>query len=208
MTEDDVKKLVGEDADLGLHISSEAELIKRLQELKRYQQLGQKLWELPKLGHEIYPRQKWDKRALIADMIKPMDIQELINTKIIFLSKQKRKHQVIKKERFSIRDRLIKLKEFLHQDEQTDFFKVLESEARDFQSREERQSHAIVTFISLLELARLKKVRLYQNKHYENIFIDTLESLTEFNVDLADGFEQEPPPVPMPNAINESSLQH
>src|SRR4249919_3485587 len=40
--------------DSSLNITSKAELIRRLEELKRFQDLGQKLWERSKLGHEVF----------------------------------------------------------------------------------------------------------------------------------------------------------
>ena len=47
----------------------------------------------------------------------------------------------------------------------------------------------VITFISLLELARLKRVALFQNELYSDIYIDVIKSLEDFDIDSADGFE-------------------
>jgi segregation and condensation protein A len=49
----------------------------------------------------------------------------------------------------------------------------------------------VITFISLLELARLKKLEIYQNEDLGNIYIDVKESLESFDPETADGFEPE-----------------
>ena len=188
VSEEEVQASVGEEVESALHISSEAELIKRLQELKHYQELGQQLWTLPRLGHEIYTRPKLNRKVLVGEMARPMDMQELVRVWVDYLRRQKRRYKVLKRDRLSIKERLTFLKTLLKQGERANFFEILE---RDEKRQEGQRDSAILTFISLLELARLKKIVIFQNEKYGNIFIDVKESLSEFNVDLADGFGPE-----------------
>ena len=50
--------------DMGLEIQTRGDLIKRLEELERFQRLGQRLWALPKKGHEIFVHPKIDRKAI------------------------------------------------------------------------------------------------------------------------------------------------
>ena len=202
VSEEDVQQLVGEEVESDFqHISSEVELIKRLQELKRYQELGQQLWALPRVGHDIYLRPKVDRQAIRNEMVNSMDLQELVNAWISCLRKQKRKYKVVARDQFSIKERLDFLKMYLKLGERADFFGVLKGEVP---SADKKRAHMIMTFISLLELARLKKIKIFQNEKYGNIFIDVQESLAGFNVSLANGFESEDER----SRVAEASLHH
>ena len=48
---EEVQQMLG---DSNLAILSETDLVKRLEELNRFQMLGRKLWGLPKKGHEVF----------------------------------------------------------------------------------------------------------------------------------------------------------
>ena len=191
VNEEDISKLINDKVDSNLHIDSQAELIKRLQELKRYQELGEKLWSLPKLGHEIYLRPKISRKAILNTITHPMDVQELIRVTIELLRKDKRKYQVVKGEKVSIKEKLAFLKTLLKKGEQESFFGILEKDTKLKQDHHDRSGHMVITFISLLELARLNKISIFQNKKCGNIFIHVLESLKDFDVDVATGFEPE-----------------
>ena len=47
----------------------------------------------------------------------------------------------------------------------------------------------VATFLATLELSRLKKMRLFQEKTYEEIYIELLESLRGFDENVASGFD-------------------
>ena len=192
----DVRELIGSEAESELQISSEADLIKRLQELKHYQELGQGLWDLPKLGHEVYLRPRAIRKAIINTLVQHREIQELANMWIELLRREKSKYQVVKKDQLSIKEKLVFLKTLLQQGEQTNFFEVIARGIEQGGHGDQRRGHAIVTFISLLELARLKKIALFQNKQFSNIFIDVLEPLHNFDVSAANGFEPEATQTP------------
>ena len=49
----------------------------------------------------------------------------------------------------------------------------------------------VITFISLLELARLKKLQVFQNEDKGSIYIEVKESLDSFDPESANGFEPE-----------------
>jgi segregation and condensation protein A len=70
----------------------------------------------------------------------------------------------------------------------------------------------VITFISILELARLQKLNIFQNEPAGSVYVDVLKELTDFDVQTANGFDPEedndsiseedltPPPVPVMEA--------
>jgi segregation and condensation protein A len=170
--------------EMGLEIQTRGDLIKRLEELERFQRLGQRLWALPKKGHEIFVKSKVDRKAIENSILTPLDLQQLTETMMDLIRREKRKYTVVKRDRISIKEKLIRLKALLKEGDHTQFDKLLDPEEKGIIDK-------VITFISLLELARLKKLEIFQNEAMGAIYIDVKESLDSFDVETADGFEPE-----------------
>lgn len=170
--------------ELGLEITTRGDLIKRLEELERYQRLGQRLWALPKKGHEIFVKPKVDRKAIENSILTPIDLQQLTESMMDLIRREKRKYTVVKRDRLSIKEKLIRLKSMLKEGETAIFDTLLNPEETGIVDK-------VITFISLLELARLKKLQVYQNEDRGTIYIEVKESLDNFDVNTADGFEPE-----------------
>lgn len=170
--------------EMGLEIQTRGDLIKRLEELERFQALGQKLWALPKKGHEIFVKAKVDRKVIENSILTPIDLQQLTETMMDLIRREKRKYTVIKRDRISIKEKLIRLKSLLKKGETTQFDKLLDENDTGIIDK-------VITFISLLELARLKKLQVFQNEDKGSIYIEVHEDLDSFDVETADGFEPE-----------------
>ncbi|HLW57804.1 MAG TPA: segregation/condensation protein A [Bacteriovoracaceae bacterium] len=170
--------------EMGLEIQTRGELIRRLEELERFQRLGQRLWELPKKGHEIFVKHKVDRKAIENSILTPIDLTQLTETMMDLIRREKRKYTVVKRDRLSIKEKLTRLKTMLKEGETTQFDSLLDSNETGIIDK-------VITFISLLELARLKKLQIYQNEDKGNIYIEVKESLENFDVETADGFDPE-----------------
>jgi segregation and condensation protein A len=170
--------------EMGLEIQTRGDLIKRLEELERFQRLGQRLWSLPKKGHEIFVKNKVDRKAIENSILTPIDLQQLTETMMDLIRREKRKYTVVKRDRISIKEKLIRLKSLLKQGENTEFEKLLDPAETGIIDK-------VITFISLLELARLKKLEVYQNEDKGAIYIEVKENLDTFDVETADGFDPE-----------------
>ena len=187
----------------GIQITTRSELIRRLEELERFQRLGQRLWALPKKGHEIFVKPKVDKKAVEDSVLTPIDLTQLTNTMMDLIRREKRKYTVVKRDRLSIKEKLLFLKENLKQGETTEFDRLLSA-------TETGVIDKVITFISLLELARLKKLSIFQNETMGTIYVEVNEDLTSFDVNTADGFEPEgeeqkpQPQTPPPLAVEAS----
>lgn len=170
--------------EMGLEIQTRGELIKRLEELARFQALGQKLWGLPKKGHEIFVHPKIDRKAIENSILTPIDLQQLTETMMDLIRREKKKYAIVKRDRLSIKEKLIRLKTLLKQGETTQFDKLLDENETGIIDK-------VITFISLLELARLKKLEIFQNENMGAIYVEVKESLDAFDPETANGFEPE-----------------
>ncbi len=179
--EEQTKKLLKGEEDF--QITSKSELIRKLEELARFQKLGERLWGLNKKGHEIFTKPKINRKDIINSILTPMELDNLTEVMIDFIKREKRKYTVVRRDRISIKEKLKTLKERLSSGTKTDFEQLLD--------KDKSIDDIVITFISLLELARLKKIELFQNESFGNIYVDVVEDLNNFDVETADGFEDE-----------------
>lgn len=170
--------------ELGIEITSKGDLIKRLEELERFQRLGQRLWALPKKGHEIFVKPKIDRKAIENSILTPIDLQQLTESMMDLIRREKRKYTVVKRDRLSIKEKLLRLKSMLVVGETAIFDNLLNPEETGIVDK-------VITFISLLELARLKKLQIFQNEDRGTIYVEVKEDLDNFDVNTADGFDPE-----------------
>jgi segregation and condensation protein A len=184
LTEEDesqIRQLLG---DSDLNISSRADLIGRLEELQKFQRLSEKLWKLPRHGEQIFTRPRIDRKAIINSILLPMEMDKLTLAMIDFIRRDQRKFTVVKRDRLSIKEKLERLKNILVTGASLTFDEIVGEEDRSIEN-------IVISFISLLELARLKKIGIFQNDETSTIYIDVRESLQDFDVNAANGFEPE-----------------
>src|SRR5690606_6393789 len=86
--------------------------------------------------------------------------------------------------RLSIKEKLIALKSMLKVGDTTEFTSLLDVNETGIIDK-------VITFISLLELARLKKLQIFQNEDMGAIYIEVKESLESFDPESANGFDPE-----------------
>jgi segregation and condensation protein A len=198
ITEEEVLSLSDEFGIDGLHITSQSELIRRLEELQLYQKLSKKLWELPKKGHDIFVKPKVDRKAIINSILTPMDLNSFTLAMVDFLFRQRRKFTIVKRDRLSIKEKLQFLKTNLKVGDQTTLDALLEQNGNPGESDEVKDptDNIVITFISLLELARLHRIDVFQNEDRSTIYINVVKSLEDFDVEQANGFEEETPNAP------------
>jgi segregation and condensation protein A len=99
------------------------------------------------------------------------------------LVRARKRTTVLKKETVSLADKIIEFSDRLKVGEMTELTRLL--------SENPERGEIVVTFLASLELSRLKKMRLHQDKAYSEIYVELVETLRNFNFDLASGFEAE-----------------
>lgn len=202
IAEEELKGLESEFGVEGLSITSQSELIRRLEELQLYQKMGKKLWELEKKGHEIFVKPKVDRKAIVNSILTPMDLNSLTMTMVDFLFRQRRKYTVVKRDRLSIKEKLKFLKTNLKLGEQTTFDTLLEMNGKAEEGKDP-SDNIVITFISLLELARLQRINVFQNEDRSTIYVNVVRSLEDFDVEQANGFEDEAMTAPSSSGVQE-----
>ncbi len=166
-----------------LEITTKTQLIQKLEELARFQKMGDKLMQLPRMHEDIFIKPKIDRKAIQNSILLPMDLQSLTNVMIDTMRQEKRKYTTVKRDRLSIKEKLIQLKNNLAKGSKTTMDKLI--------NWENGKEDVVITFISLLELARLQKLDISQSEPDGSIHIDVIEHLNNFDVETADGFEPE-----------------
>jgi len=137
-----------------------AELIRRLMEYQQYKEAGQVIASRALLGREVFTRSAQDPLlASLSNMEAPLEssLFELVDA---FRSLLKRIpveqfHDVAAAETFSIADCINEILSMMQDREKIQFDElVLEDQTRE---------RIVVTFLALLELCRLKMIRIFQN---------------------------------------------
>lgn len=186
ITEEEQDRLKGQLSDNeGLAFTSSAELIRRLEELQHFQKMGEKLWGLEKRDEDIFVKPKVNRKAIINSILTPMDLEKLTMAMMDFMFREKRKYTVVKRDRLSIKEKLVFLRNHLEIGQKTTLGDLIETDGG------EDKENKVITFISILELARLQRLEVFQNEAMGSIYVDVVKSLDDFDVTQADGFEDE-----------------
>ncbi|MFG1500706.1 segregation/condensation protein A [Halobacteriovorax sp. XZX-3] len=205
VTEEEQAKLQSQlGSESSLNITSHAELVRRLEELALYQKMGQKLLDLPQTGKDIFVKPKVNRKEIVNSILTPMELEKLTDTMIDFIFRQNRKYTVIKRDRLSIKEKLEFLKTYLQVGQKTNLDELLENDSNSRMATTTGEDTAkmsadgkntidnvVITFISLLELARLKRVQVFQNESFGQVYVDVVKTLDDFDVTQADGFDDE-----------------
>ncbi len=202
VTEEEMGRLQDDlDGTGDLNITSQSELIRRLEELQHFQKMGEILWGLPKKGHDIFCKPKVNRKAIVNSILTPIELDKLTGAMIELMQKERKKYTVVRRDRLSIKEKLNFLKKFLSVGEKTDFETLVE------QDGENTIDNIVITFISLLELARLHRIEIFQNESMSNIYVNVTKSLEDFNPEQANGFDEEEEEGTLPEEIDADALK-
>jgi segregation and condensation protein A len=193
--DDDTRDLLSQNAQEAGMITSRADLIFRLEELQRFQRLGGILWELPKLNYDTFVRPRFNRKNLMNSLLLPMDLNSLTGVMADFIARDRKKITIIHRDVISVKQKLSFLRKVLEIGKTLSFLELLD---QDEENKGLKIQNKVVTFISLLELARLQKISILQHEDLQDIYVSVLESLTDFNMELVDNFEYKKPETAAP----------
>ncbi len=162
----------------GIPLTQE-ELIQQLLQHQRFLDAGEDLAQLPHLGADVFTRA--NSKPPIERVWREMNLSDLALAYQETLVRARKRTQVLKKETVSITDKIMEFAEKLPLHELTELRSLLDAHGP--------RGEIVATFLAALELGRLKKMRLYQEGAYTEIFLELLESLKNFDVKLAQSFE-------------------
>ena len=109
-----------------------------------------------------------------------MNLSDLTLSMQDVLSFARRRKTVLKKETVSLTDKIM---EFGHR-LQIGHAMLL----KDLMAFQAEKPEVVVTFLATLELGRLRKLKLYQQDTYQDIYIELIESLKGLDQQLLTGF--------------------
>ncbi len=146
------------------------DLIAKLKELEQYKLAAQDLKGRVWLNRDVFTRGSFleetdeaqDAAGKKADHfdVDPMDLIKVFSDLLTKLPKEKRDHHVLI-DRVSVADRIYEILESLKDADSVLF--------TDLFTREKTRMAIVVTFLAILEMARLRMIRIYQMSHFEAI---------------------------------------
>jgi segregation and condensation protein A len=158
---------------------TQEDLIRQLLEHQRFLEAGESLAQMPRLGDDVFTRN--NSKPPIERVWKDMDITSLAMGYQDMLVRQRKRTQILKKETVSLSDRIMEFSDKLAIGKPTDM--------RSLMSEKPMKQEVVVTFLASLELSRLKKMRVHQEVTYSPIFLELLQTLKDFDLQLASGFQ-------------------
>ncbi len=158
---------------------SPQDLIRQLLEHQRFLAAGQDIAQLPRLHEDVFTRP--NKRPPIEKIWKEMDVSTLAISYQDMLVRARKRKTVLRKETVSLADKIHDFADRLQIGKLTDLRQLLSPLAE--------KPEVVVTFLASLELARLKRMRVHQETTYGPILLELMESLKNFNAQLASGFD-------------------
>jgi len=154
------------------------ELIRRLLEYQKYKTAGQDLAALPQLGRDVFIRRAREQLPLAEDdvgVLRPADLSayRLIEALANVLARRKLTipHEVFV-ERLSIGDRILAITDRLREEERIAFTSL-------FANLGAHDRHRVVpTFLAVLEMTRLKLIKVHQADPHGEIYLSRTEALS------------------------------
>src|SRR5438309_2302568 len=155
------------------------ELIRRLLEYQKYKTAGQDLGALPQLGRDLFTRRAKEKLPLATEdmaLLRPKDLTayRLIEALSNVLARRKLTipHEVFV-ERLSIGDRILAITDRLREEERIGFTSL-------FADLGAHDRHRVVpTFLAVLEMTKLKLIRVHQPDRHGEIYLSRTEALSD-----------------------------
>jgi segregation and condensation protein A len=149
------------------------QLIKRLLEYQKYRDAGQALGERPVMGRNVWGKgQPPEKLAAGAAPLAEVSVFQLIEALggVLDRAKIKLTHDVVV-DRISIADRIGQLVDRLEQEGAFTFESCFLDAATEAEPAQVTRHHLVITFLAILEMTRLKMIRLHQPESSASIFI-------------------------------------
>ncbi len=161
-------------------------LVQQLLEYERFQRAAQTLDKIPWLYRELYPRPPTAQADLLSvesfmdAPIEPVDMFQLLICLKAAMNRTYRPPLEIETDRTSIKEKVTALTLILDQEPTIQFSQILPPEPQP--------SDIIISFLAVLELARLKYIEVLQSETFGPILIRATRPLSELNASLLDQY--------------------
>ncbi len=153
----------------GEEIQTQEELMRRLMEHQRYRAMAMDFKQMPVLGEDFFKRPLPEEKEKREQMLKEMNLTDLTVAFQQMLLRARRPVAKVKRDPLTILDAVKKITSRLSEKDITEF-QTLFGENPD-------RNELVVTFLAILELGRLGKVRVLQHIAYGTIYVVLRDSL-------------------------------
>ena len=158
---------------------TQEELLRQLLEHQRFLATGDDLSRLPRLGEQVFNRPGL--KPPIERVWREMNVTDLALGYQDSLSRERRRNTVLRKETVSLTGKIEQFARTLALG--------IPTELRSLMSAAPSRAEVVVTFLASLELARLSKLKVYQEMTYGPILVELIEEVGNLELSLATGFD-------------------
>ena len=151
-------------------------LINRLLEYKKYKDMIDTFKELESSRKDIFTKEPINLSSYMDFEIKnngEVSLEDLLNALNDFLKRKEderpRETKITKKE-LSVTDRTIQIRDVLKKKKKVSFFELFEVKTKEY---------VVVTFLSILEMAKFGEISIIQENNFNNILITTKEGVKD-----------------------------
>lgn len=159
------------DGQVPLRILSQEDLMDRLEQLQSFQAKGRLLGMLPQRGREVFVRPRRAQGGGMPVVSQRADLEELVLAMIQILSLEVLGRKTLRKRPFSVKETLKSFASLLKKGMSTTFQELLSCQ------KDRSRANMVASFISLLELAKLQKIEVYQSEGVGKIYFEVKEDL-------------------------------
>ncbi|MDW8190761.1 MAG: segregation/condensation protein A [Pseudobdellovibrionaceae bacterium] len=160
-------------------------LVQKLLEYQKYQIAAKELDDRVWLGRDVFARGNKDpfvNQQQIEELVEEQFLFKLISQfRQIMRKSRNRVHRVAAKIQ-SVASRIMEIKNLLPVGLQVPLRSLLTSV-------DQRRQQLLVTFLSVLEMAKMGFVRLFQSDNYREIYIEAITDLAQINVSQVEEFD-------------------
>lgn len=148
------------------------DLINRLLEYKQYKELTPTFKDLEEKRKEIYTKLPSDLNEFKSTNIKLSDdisLDDLLKAFKNFLERKQYEKPIntkITTKELSVEDRIVSIKKILMKNKRVEFFDLFEEISKPY---------VIVTFLSILEMAKKNEIKITQENNFEQIYCEVAE---------------------------------
>ena len=179
-----------EDGELVEDQDPRKELVQKLLEYQKYQEVSHKLYERPLLGRDIWLRGQREVIKVEEDDEVEVDDNPLFSLisayRFVVKTMKKKTHKVVA-ELQSIAERVLEIKEKLLKGQRVLFRELLNKET--VREKEGLTGHILITFLSLLELGKVGLVSLFQAETLGDIYVEAKKDIEGISVDSMQGYD-------------------
>lgn len=158
---------------------SQEQLLRQLLELQLFKKMGTDLASRPLLGDEVF--KKVNPKQPVEKIWKEMDASRLALSYQDSLIRERKRSNVLRKETVSLTEKIIDISNRLTVGQLTSLRKMMVD------------SHyvpeVVATFLASLEMARLRKLSVFQEGIFADIYVELIEKLGALDFSLIQTFE-------------------